>query len=310
MFDVRLFFPRFSCAGSNFSKNLFKKNPLAYRRGKKIGIPMFKKSLSCLLGFLITGCALMANDGCGCDCSCPWITKVYLRLGTGVSFSEKAQIHAPSAIWDRAKQGYNSDLESAPIITAGLGCDIGKYFSTDITFAARLGYKYRKFQIGIPNPNVAGFLGNKTRRFNLDVYTAMWNVYLNGRGCDYLSWNFNCLPGSLYPVIGGGIGVSRLKIFNFRSTGIKPVDDDIPAFASENQYTVRYHFTYQVMAGLEYNHCDRWALCIGYRWFDAGKFKGPRYFRNAQGLADDFGHHEWDIRLRANEFLIEAKFFL
>lgn len=260
----------------------------------------------CLLAILLMSRPVMATFDCRC-----WDARLYLKLGTGVSFSKKAQVHAPSSIWDPAVQGYNDDLESAPIIMAGLGCDIGKLISTDISFYYRPGFKYRKFQTAIPNANTPGFLGNKTRRFNLDVLTAMWNVSLNGRGCDYLSWNCGCLAGSFYPVIGGGIGISRFKIFNFRSTGLPPVDNDgLPAFASENEYTVRYHFSYQVSVGLEYNHCDIWALSIGYRWFDAGKFKGPRYIRTANGDAHDIGPHEWEMRLRANEVFIEAKFFL
>ena len=58
-----------------------------------------------------------------------------------------------------------------------------------------------------------------------------------------------------------------------------------------------YHFTYQAMAGLEFRFMECWAISAGYRWFDAGKFKGPKYVRDENGIAleaipggSDFGH--------------------
>lgn len=204
----------------------------------------FKKPLIWLAVLVMSSSFSFAQDCC--QPCCGWDTHLYLKLGTGVSFSRQAQVHAPSEVWDLAVEGYNKDLRTAPIITAGIGYDIGKWFSTDITFSYRPGYKYRKFQTGIPDPNTPGFLGTKVRRFHLDVTTAMWNVYVNGRGCrDYLCWNCGCMPGDFYPVIGGGIGVSRFKIFDFRSTGLDTVDSTgLPAFGSENDYCVSYHFTY------------------------------------------------------------------
>lgn len=264
------------------------------------------------IALVIHSHAIFAQE-CGQSCSCSWDEHLYLKLGTGYSFSRKAQVHAPAEIWDLAVEGYDNDLGGAPIIAAGIGYDIGQWLSTDIMFSYRPGYKYRKFQIGIPDPRTPGFImSNRVRRFHLDVTTVMWNVYANGRFCkDYLCWNMGCMPGDFYPVLGAGIGMSRFKIFDFRSTGLPSVDaTGIPAFGVASEYCVSYHFTYQLTAGLEYNYCDRWAICLGYRWFDAGKFKGPRYVRTALGHAHDFGQYVWDMRLRTHEVLLEVKFFL
>ena len=82
------------------------------------------------------------------------------------------------------------------------------------------------------------------------------------------------------------------------------------SFSSENQYTLRRNFTYTLLAGLEYSYDDAWALSTGYRWFNAGHFKGPRYQRVASGSAVDVGCNAWNMRFRANEWFIEFKIFI
>ncbi len=237
----------------------------------------------------------------------------YLKIGSGASFANRAKIHAPSAEWDPAIQGYNGDLGTRPIINGGLGYEFCRTLAADILFSYRPNFKYKKFQVVIPNSNTPGLTGNKTRRFNLDVSSFMGTLYLSGHGFDPLCWNLGCIPGMIYPIIGGGIGISQMKIFNFRSTGLPSVDpasDPSPSFISDNAYTIRYRFTYQVLAGFEYRYHDRWAISAGYRWFDVRKFKGPRYIRNNVGNAVDVGHNEWRINFSANELFLELKIFL
>jgi opacity protein-like surface antigen len=239
--------------------------------------------------------------------------KVYLKLASGASFAQKARVYASPAVWDLAEQGYNSELGTRPIIGGGIGYEFCSLLATDLIASYRPNFKYSKFQTTPASSAAAGNLGNKTRRFDLDVTSLMLSFYLNGLGLDQTHWKLGEKAGSLYPILGIGIGASQLKVFNFRSTGLPPVNpalDSSPSFGSENQYSIRYRFTYQALAGLEYRYNDRWALSTGYRWFDAGRFKGPEYIRDPNGIALDTENKEWRISFAAHELFVELKVFL
>ena len=231
----------------------------------------------------------------------------YIKLGSGASFARKAHISASPAVWDPAVQGYNGSLGTRPIVLGGVGYD-SPFVSTDITASYRPNFKYSKFQTP-SGSSTPGAIGQKTRRFNLDVSSLMLNLYLNGRGFSALNWKVG-KASSIFPFVGGGVGISQMKIFNFRSTGLPPVDPPQPAFASENENTIRYRFTYQVMGGLEYRYRDVCALSFGYRWFDVSRFKGPRYIRDENGNAVDVQNNSWKIKFAANEAVVEFKIFL
>ncbi len=233
---------------------------------------------------------------------------LYLKLNTGASFARKAKISAPPASWDPSPQGYNGRLKTRPIIGAGIGCDFNSLFSADITASFRPDYRYRKFQTST-SISTPAFVGTKIRKFDLDATSLMGSLYLSGRGMSFLSWDITS-SSELYPFFGGGIGASRLKIYNFRSTNLTSLIPPFPAFASENQYTIRYCFTYQLQTGLEYRYHEKWALSTGYRWFDSMRFKGPRYFRDSIGQSFDVGKDEWRIKFRAHELFLELKIFL
>lgn len=231
----------------------------------------------------------------------------YIKAGSGASFAQTAHISAPSVIWDPAVQGYNSGLGVAPILLGGLGYD-SPWISADVTVSYRPNFDYNKFQTPTNN-STPGTLGQTTRRFNLDVGSLMLTLYLNGRCIDALNWKTSDFS-SIYPIIGGGVGGSQMTISNFRSTGLPSLADGLPSFASENQYTLKYRFTYQVMAGFEFRYRDVCGLSIGYRWFDVNQFKGPRYLRDSEGNAIDVQNNTWRIKFGANEFFLEFKVFL
>ena len=236
--------------------------------------------------------------------------RFFLKLGSGASFADKASVYAPPSQWDPAVQGYDSGLGTRPIILGGLGYEFCDPFSTDITFSYRPHYKYRKYQTPVGDIGTPGSLGPKTREFNLDVASVMFTFYLSSRGWSPLCWKLGSDTSLLYPLIGGGVGISQMTIYDFRSTGIAPVDaaiDPTLSFASDNQYTKRFEFTYQLMGGLEYRWKDRWALSAGYRWFDVAQFKGPSFIRDQYGNAYDLRGEEWEIRFRANEIFLEFK---
>jgi opacity protein-like surface antigen len=150
----------------------------------------------------------------------------------------------------------------------------------------------------------------KTREFDLSVTSILFSANILGYGILYLHWDTGC--GTFYPLMGFGLGASNLLITNYRTTGLPPSGDSAPyaSFSAENQYTLRRHFTYTILAGFEFNHNDRWALGTGYRWFDAGHFRGPRFQRVADGSAVDVACDTWKMRFKANEWFIEFKILI
>ena len=225
-------------------------------------------------------------------------------MGTGVSVSSPANVVAPSSTWAPAEQGYNSKLGNKAIADLAIGCEFRHLIDLEVSFSNRSTFEYRKFQTPV------GGGASYTREFDLDVTPILVSFNLLGRGISRLNWNVGC--GKIYPMIGAGVGLSNLLITNFRTTGLAPSGASAPhaSFSAENEYTLRKNFTYTVLAGIEYNYSDYWALATGYRWFDAGTFKGPRYQRVATGAAVDVSGDEWEMRFRANEWFIEFKIFL
>lgn len=237
-------------------------------------------------------------------CEQPMDASFYIKVGSGVSFSESANVVAEPPTWNQAIQGYNSKLGNRAIADFGIGLELMKQIDLELSVSSRSTFKYRKFQTPV------GGGDSYTREFDLDVVPILFSVNLLGRNISCLNWDFAC--GQVYPVIGAGVGVSHLFITNYRTTGLPPTGDSFPflSFSAENQYTHRKNFTYTVLFGLEYNYNDCWAISTGYRWFDAGKFKGPRFQRVATGSAVDVGSEAWKMRFRANEWFIEFKLFL
>ena len=256
---------------------------------------------------ILTSLPLLATAISGsiqAQCCQPLDYSFYIKVGSGISFSESAHVVAPTPTWNPAVQGYNSSLGNRAIADFGVGCEFWHLLDLEVSISNRSTFKYRKFQTPISGG------GSYTREFDLDVTPILFSLNLLGRDVPYLNWDLFC--GKLYPMIGAGIGVSNLLITNFRTTGLPPTGDSAPygSFSAENQYTLRKNLTYTLLIGLEYNHRDLWAINTGYRWFDAGQFKGPRYQRVDTGAAVDVSGSEWKIPFRSHDWFIEFKVFI
>lgn len=249
-----------------------------------------------LLAIIISGTAT-------CCCQ-PQDYSFYIKVGSGISFSESANVCASYPPWSPAIQGYNSKLGNCPIASLSVGCELLDVVDLEANISNRSTFKYRKFQ----TPTSGG--SSYTRRFDLDVTSILFSANLLGRGIPYFNYDIGC--GKIYPLIGAGVGVSNLLITNYRTTGLPPTGDSSPyaSFSAENQYTLRKNFTYTLLAGFEYSHNASWAIGTGYRWFNAGHFKGPRYQRVASGSAVDVACDAWKMRFRSNEWSIEFKIFI
>jgi opacity protein-like surface antigen len=249
-----------------------------------------------LLGITVFGTAK-------CYCQ-PQNYAFYIKVGSGISCSESAHVDAPSPPWNPAIQGYNSNLGNCPIASLSIGCEFVHAVDLEVNISNRSTFEYRKFQ----TPTTGG--GSYRRKFDLSVTPILFSANLLGRGIPYFNWDIGC--GKIYPIIGVGLGVSNLQITNYRTTGLPPTGNSAPceSFSAENQYTLRKNFTYTLLAGLEYSYNNHWAIGTGYRWFNAGHFRGPRYQRVASGSAVDVAGDAWKMRFRSNEWFIEFKIFI
>ncbi len=239
------------------------------------------------------------------ECCCePQDYSFYIKVDSGISYSESARVKAPSPPWNPAVQGYGAKLGNRPIAGFSVGCELWHVLDLEINLSNRSTFEYRKFQ----TPTTGG--ASYTRKFDLSVTPLLFSANLLGRCIPYFNCSIGC--GKIYPMLGGGIGVSNLLITNYRTTGLAPSGDSAPyaSFSAENQYTLRKHLTYTLLGGFEYSYNDRWAIGTGYRWLDAGDFKGPRYQRVASGAAVDVEGDAWKMHFRANEWFIEFKIFI
>lgn len=150
---------------------------------------------------------------------------------------------------------------------------MARFVDLDVKVSARSTFKYRKYQT--PTNGDPSYM----REFDLDVIPVLFSATILGREVACL--NYDVGGGSVYPIFGAVLGVSHLKITNFRTKGLPASGGSSPfaSFSAENQYRLRKNFTYTAFVGLAYQCHDSWSLASGYRWFDAGKFKGPRFLR-------------------------------
>ncbi len=256
-----------------------------------------------LFALFLLAAGLTGTADAKCICH-PCDQAFYIKLGSGVSFAESAHVSAPITAWNPALQGYNSKLGNTGIAELAIGCEYKQFLDLEVSFSDRSTFKYRKFQTPVDGGS------SYTREFDLNVKTVLFSANILLRDFECLNWNIAC--GTVYPLIGAGVGVSNLAISNFRTTGLPPTGSSFPfpSFNAENQYTHHRNFTYTVQVGLEYNYSDAWAITTGYRYFDAGKFKGPHYLRTSTGGAVDLSGEQWKMRFRSNEWFIELSIFI
>lgn len=229
----------------------------------------------------------------------------YTKISSGISCSQAACVSAVSSVWNKANQGYNATLGNCPIASFAIGCELSHIADLEFAISHRAIFKYRKCQTSVSCP------GSYTRELDLSVTPILFSVNILGRGIPCMHKDVGSC-GKIYPLLGAGVGSSDLLITNYRTTGLAATGDSSPylSFTAENQYELSKKFTYTALVGFEYSHENRWAIGTGYRWFDAGCFKGPEYLRSANGAAVDVACDAWNMRFRANEWFIEFKIFI
>ncbi len=240
--------------------------------------------------------------------------KAFFKIMSGASFSQKADISVDLTFWDPALQGYNNDLGTAPIIGAGFGYQFLSFLSADVSVAYRWNYEYKKFQTTPPNPTTPQPLPSKTRHFDLDSTSVIFTARFHGKGIDGCFYTADSEGSYIAPVLGAGIGFTYHRVSNFFSKfAPTSITKPEPGAGSIGSSTSKTSFTYQLEAGAEYKYKGTWGVTVGYRWFDAGKFKTPNHIIGGTGLPGNplAGSMvpPWTGKLRAHEVFAELAYY-
>jgi hypothetical protein len=239
------------------------------------------------------------------------VDKLYILGGVGASFSNDANISADSSFWDPSPQGYNTNLGTSEFYEGGLGYNISPVFSVQITDTYRPSYAYRKVQTPVGG-NTPGFLGGKTRYFNLDDNALLATVVLHGAGLsDRLAWKVG-QASMLQPFAGVGLGIAYNTVSNFHSEPMSPPADapkrDIPSVAAMMMPYTSHALAYQGLLGLELTHKNM-SIDFGYRYFNGGQFQSNTYITNpVAGYNYPTLAPAWKGTLTANEVFVDLRY--
>jgi len=222
----------------------------------------------------------------------------YIQLGSGGSYSMKANIYANPVDWDAAPQGYNAPIGSSALYSAAFGYRLSPLFSSDIEYVYRPSFSYARYQTP-PKKNAILFVGDVTRHFSLESNSLMGNLYVHGSGVsDALVYN---LMNDYYlePFIGGGLGVSFNTMANFKS--LKPVG----LYVSYALASFRTAFSGQASAGLRMYSKSKSSLEVGYRYYNGGSFTSQDFVLDGANVLTP-----WKGTVQSNEFFIRLAYAL
>ncbi len=208
------------------------------------------------------------------DYACP--SPFYFRVEAGGSFPRCLEICANPAIWDPAQEGYNAKPDHAPLVGAGVGYNINQWLSIGASANYRGFFEYCKYQTPTDQADTTpGFLGVKTRRFDLENTSFMVDLFLNRTGStSYYSYNF--LNMCLAPYFGVSIGWARNVLYNFHSIRAERVtvgDFTTNSVNSIMPYYIKNEFAWQVALGADFMINNCLGVGLGYRYFDANCFR-------------------------------------
>lgn len=228
---------------------------------------------------------------------------LYFKVGSGGSYSMPAGINNPDpTYWDATPQGYNGDVGQSALYSAAIGYNFSKLISSDFEFIYRPNFNYAKFQTSDAVSTVE-FNGDKTRIFDLQSNSVMWNVYLHGKGySDALNYQvYNDI--SVEPFVGGGIGVAFNTVSNFHS---ETTSGNPTAIMLDNSMT---SLAWQFSAGLNFYNTGNFNLAAGYRYYNGEQFTSNSYTINTDTtnnvVEGPLNLPQWSGTIQANEFFIQ-----
>lgn len=225
---------------------------------------------------------------------------LYFKVGSGGSYSMPAGMSNPDpAYWDASPQGYNGDIGQSALYSAAIGYHFSELISSDFEFIYRPGFNYTKYQSSSA-VDTLDFNGDKTRFFDLQSNSLMWNVYLHGKGySDALHYEiYNDI--FVEPFVGGGIGVAFNTVSNFHSVTSA---NNPTAMMLDNSMT---SLAWQFSAGLNFYNTGKFNMAAGYRYYNGEQFTSNSYIiSDTPSIATP-----WSGTIQANEFFIQLGYKL
>ncbi|MBA2653464.1 MAG: outer membrane beta-barrel protein [Gammaproteobacteria bacterium] len=262
----------------------------------------------CGLGFLMFYEAVTAHTPSPCfdprSYCCPQGNQLYFKLETGCSHSRYTDINVDPRIWDAAIQGYGNDLGCSEFYGAAIGYQINPLLGADFSVIRRPSFEYQKFQTP-PSADTPNFLGTKTRYFDFQDTSIMFNLTLYAAGLsDCLTLHVG-RSAFIQPFIGAGLGIAYNTVENFHSV----LGDDPNAFlapvSSIMLEETKSAFAWQLNAGLELVSGQNWHAGVGYRYFDGGRFNSNDFVIN-EILSQKVS--PWQGDFRSNEGFVFLKY--
>lgn len=231
---------------------------------------------------------------------------LFVQIESGYSWMQKADISGATFenSWDLANEGYNAPLSNSAFLGFAIGVKPLSFLDMNFSYGLYEIIHYEKYQTG--TDAAPGFTGNcRIRYFDLNHKNVMANLYLHpGKG----SWSIESSCVTIFPYIGGGVGVGLNYVNNFHTIAYS---EGVGSTTTIDERVFSSHFAWQAGAGLTFSACDnRIAFDLGYRYYCGGKFRtGTKHIINTSTYEGTFGTGPgWKGKIIANQFVIAFRF--
>jgi hypothetical protein len=253
---------------------------------------------------------------------CP--SSVYFNFEAGYSDPRSPNIQVnldqsgEAISWDISPEGYNSDFDHATVFGAGMGYVINPWLRAEIDVNYRGNFHYEKFQ----TVEDSSLSVERTRHFNLDSKAVMANIFFDlGEFFPGNKTNFCCNGIYIDPYVTVGFGPAQHQVTDFHTEAPEAFDGENTAFAflADEKHT---EWAYQLGLGVNLRTNKRFAVGIGYRYFNGGEFQTNHYFQDTNIVFADADTREiadaftpglttaWKGKLKTNELYANIQFTL
>lgn len=218
---------------------------------------------------------------------------IYVKLHVGESFSANEKFEVSSnGYWADRYNDFSNKIGNVFLLGGGVGYRFNSILRADVTYDYRNTYQYSK----------EFFNSDRKRKFDIDNYTVMANLYLDAKGL-FANSDF----GIFNPYIGGGIGMARSTTKNYTVTSMSTAStpNRIGPYSTNS-------LAWQLMVGSSVdltNLTKNLQLDFGYRYVNLGKIfvdtasiTEPWLNPLARLSVDNAAAHELYVGVRYNFF--------
>lgn len=179
----------------------------------------------------------------------------------------------------------NEKMKDAAVFGGGVGYKFNEHFRSDVTVDYETRAKFKGDLLSNTGCGAAKCGSHDTAK--IDAWTFFWNGYIDIA-------NFH----GFTPYVGGGIGVARLDISNYRTTGFSGCGGKCPtdSYAGDD----KWNFAWNLQAGASFNVTDNLLLDANYRFVDLGQAKTKTIpgINGGKVKVDDIQAHEVRVGFR------------